>query len=260
MEQKVSLLVRFCWGWIIFVSLITIVHVMYRTWWLSEGVSGNVMPNMLNPGQPNDPQYIANATGSYLHLIFGAIMYILGPIQFMDSLRKKYKHLHKLSGYIFIFATLASGGAAVYMGLKFPVGGTQETMSTLIFSGVMLYSVCRGLYMILERNIVKHKEWMIRTYMIGLGPATMHMIIPIFIQAGGKTIGEALALSLWVGFVLHLILAEVWINNNRAKQVNKARKSAKVEPSRISRQEPTIDLPQKARPRPGKLEMYEIKI
>lgn len=226
MNGNVSPLVRFCWGWIIFTSVITVVHVMYRTWWIAEGASGNVMPNVLNPGQPNDLQYIEHATASYLHIILGAVLYILGPVQFIDSVRRNHRNLHKLSGYIFIVSLLVSGIASIYMGVKFPVGGSQETTSTLIFATIMMFSVCRALYMVLEGNIELHKEWMIRSYMIALGPATMHMVIPMFIQIGGKGIGEALALSLWIGFVLHLILAEVWISGIRRSKVVPAKRAS----------------------------------
>lgn len=208
-----KLLVRFCWGWILLVSFVTIVHSIYRSWLIAQGLSGNEVVNLLNPNQWNDPEYVKNAIMSYSHLLPGIVIYLFGPIQFIDSLRKNHKRIHKWSGYIFVFAILVSGIAGLLMSFIFPVGGASETISSTLFSLVMIFSVARALYFIIKRNINLHREWMIRAYMISLGPGTMHFIIPFFIQIGGKDIGEALSLSLWLGFTIHLILAEVWIRS-----------------------------------------------
>ena len=235
MQKEHSLIVKLCWSWIVLVSVVTIIHSCYRSWLIAQGLSGNEVENLLNPNQWNDPDYVKNPLMSYMHLIPGIIMYICGPIQFMESVRKKHKHIHRLSGFLFIAATIASGTASILMAFVFPVGGTSETISSSLFGSIMLFSVCKAFYHIREREILLHREWMIRAYMIGLGPGTMHAIIPFFIQVGGKDIGEALSLSLWLGFTIHLILAEVWIRNSKQAKSRTSRAVSIEERDRVSR-------------------------
>ncbi|MCC8366057.1 DUF2306 domain-containing protein [Xenorhabdus sp. PB61.4] len=227
MKLQNKILVRFCWSWIALVCLGTIIHGIYRTWWITEGVSGNLQPNLLNPDQANDMGYIKHHLMSYMHLTTGIVLYVLGPLQFVDRIRRKWPKLHKWSGYCFFITIIVVGITGILMAILFPVGGTSETSSSILFSLVMIFCVLRSITMILNRKVELHRQWMIRTYMISLGPATMHAIIPLFIQIGGKDIGEALSLSLWIGFTIHLILAEVWIHNSRLPEKGQSTESKK---------------------------------
>ncbi|WP_166288074.1 DUF2306 domain-containing protein [Photorhabdus stackebrandtii] len=172
-------------------------------------------------------EYIKHHYMSYIHLITGIVLYVLGPLQFVDRARRKWPKVHKWSGYCFFATVMMVGVTGILMGILFPVGGTSETVSSIIFSLIMIFCVLRALSMILNRKIELHRQWMIRSYMISLGPATMHAFIPLFIQIGEKDIGEALALSLWIGFTIHLILAEVWIHNSRPSEKGQATESKK---------------------------------
>ncbi|MBC8949911.1 DUF2306 domain-containing protein [Xenorhabdus sp. TS4] len=227
MKLQNKILVRFCWSWIVLVCVGTIIHGIYRTWWIAEGVSGNLQPNLLNPNQTNDMGYIKHHLMSYMHLVTGIVLYILGPLQFVDHIRRKWPKVHKWSGYCFFTTIMVVGITGILMGILFPVGGTSETSSSILFSLVMIFCVLRSIAMILKRRVELHRQWMIRSYMISLGPATMHALIPLFIQIGGKGIGEALSLSLWIGFTIHLILAEVWIHNSRPPEKGQSAESKK---------------------------------
>ncbi|MEB7885635.1 DUF2306 domain-containing protein [Serratia fonticola] len=214
MKSQSKVWVRLCWTWIALVCVVTIIHGLYRTWWVAEGAGGNVQPNLLNPGQANDLAYIKHNYMTYLHLVTGIVIYLLGPVQFLAGVRRQWPKIHKWSGYIFFVTVIVAGITGILMGFLFPVGGTSETSSSLIFSVIMIFCALRSIQMILNKKVELHRQWMIRSYMISLGPATMHAIIPFFIQLGGKDIGEALALSLWIGFTIQLILAEVWIHHS----------------------------------------------
>jgi len=55
---------------------------------------------------------------------------------------------------------------------------------------------------------------MIRAFSIGLAVATIRPIIGIFFatsRLSGLTPREFFGIAFWIGFVLHLIVAEVWI-------------------------------------------------
>src|SRR5437870_5490697 len=65
-----------------------------------------------------------------------------------------------------------------------------------------------------RREVALPRESMIRAFSIGLAVATIRPIIGIFFatrRISGLTPYEFFGTAFWIGFVLHLIAAEVWI-------------------------------------------------
>jgi len=60
-----------------------------------------------------------------------------------------------------------------------------------------------------------HREWMIRAFAVGLAVATIRPIIGMFFatsQFSGLTPYQFFGTAFWIGFVLHLMAAEIWIH------------------------------------------------
>jgi hypothetical protein len=69
-----------------------------------------------------------------------------------------------------------------------------------------------------RREVALHREWMIRAFSIGLAVATIQPIVGFFFATArftGLTPYEFFGTAFWIGFVLHLIAAEVWIQWTR---------------------------------------------
>jgi hypothetical protein len=63
---------------------------------------------------------------------------------------------------------------------------------------------------------------MIRAFAVGLAVATIRPIIGLFFATSpltGLTPREFFGVAFWIGFVLHLIAAEAWIQTTPARQV-----------------------------------------
>jgi len=60
-----------------------------------------------------------------------------------------------------------------------------------------------------------HREWMIRTFALAMGAASIRVFIPLLIVLTGLGLEEVFGASFWLGFGVNLLVAEVWINYTR---------------------------------------------
>ena len=73
-----------------------------------------------------------------------------------------------------------------------------------------------GYVRIRQGRIAQHREWMIRTFAIGLGISTFRVIIPFLMMPPlGATFPEARNTVVWLGFAVNIVVAEAWINVTR---------------------------------------------
>jgi uncharacterized membrane protein len=159
-----------------------------------------------------------------LHIIPGLILILLGPLQFLPDLRRRHPSLHRWSGRIFVAAGLIVGGTALVMGPHMAIGGVNETAATTFFALVFLYDLLQAFARIRRRDIAGHREWMIRTYSIGLAVTTIRPIVGVFFatrRLSGLTPHEFFGTAFWIGFTMHLIAAEVWIHRTRPAQLQR---------------------------------------
>jgi hypothetical protein len=66
-----------------------------------------------------------------------------------------------------------------------------------------------------RHEIDMHREWMIRAFAVGLAVATIRPIIGMFFATSrfsGMTAYQFFGTASWIGFVLHLMAAEIWIH------------------------------------------------
>jgi len=98
------------------------------------------------------------------------------------------------------------------------IGGVNQAAATILFSLFLLYSLLKAFQQAKQRKTATHREWAIRAYAIGLAIASIRIINGIFFATSSfthLTPHDFFGIGFWIGFVVHLILAEVWINKTR---------------------------------------------
>ena len=56
--------------------------------------------------------------------------------------------------------------------MLFPFGGATETAASIVFGFIFLFSLGKSFYHVKKKEIAIHREWMIRSFAIGLGAAS----------------------------------------------------------------------------------------
>ena len=115
---------------------------------------------------------------------------------------------------------LIAGASAFVMSPQMAIGGLNETVATTLFAIVFLVSLVRAYLSIRHGQIALHREWMIRAFAIGLAVTTIRPIVGVFFatrRLTHLTPHDFFGTAFWLGFTLHFIAAETWINYTRSR-------------------------------------------
>jgi hypothetical protein len=142
---------------------------------------------------------------------------VLGPFQFMASIRARRLWQHRWSGRVFVAAGYILGVSALAMTSQMAIGGANEQAAILLFDFAFMFSLTKAVWHIRHRQIVQHREWMLRAFGIGLGVATTRPIVGAFFATRTLAPQEFFGIAFWLGFSVTAIAAEIWINLTRAE-------------------------------------------
>lgn len=223
--NKIKPNLRTVYGIIIFLSMIGIAIVTRRI--------VKILPIIINGYQPHaiqdNPQLeaLANTDDIFarypiltlVHIVPGLVFLLLAPFQFSKKIRNGNKRKHRRSGRLVIVIGLITGVTAFTMSIAMPsIGGVNQAAATLMFSIFFLYSLLKAWQKAIRRDLILHREWMIRAYAIGLAITTIRPIVGAFFATSrltGLTPYEFFGTAFWIGFVLHLVVAEAWLYRTR---------------------------------------------
>ena len=163
---------------------------------------------------PEDSAHLAVAPVSWFaHVLAGAAFGITGPLQFVRALRHRFGVLHRVSGRIFVL----SGAVIGLSGLSLLAQVTSQRTPLVdiargLFGLALLIALARAMLAIWDRDFLRHRNWAIRAYAIGMGLGAVALVFfPIYIITGQPPNGLASDILLVASWVLTIAFAEVVI-------------------------------------------------
>jgi uncharacterized membrane protein len=212
-----SALVRPLWGSVLVLVLIGVAIVTRRTLDLLGIVPAS---SALSLAAPADAAFARHARLTMLHIVPGLIFIVLGPLQFVKTIRTRRPRLHRWVGRVVLASGLVTGVTALAMTMQTAIGGATERAATALFGVLFLFALARAFACIRRRQVVLHREWMVRAFSLGLAVATIRPIVGAFFATQhltGLSPPEFFGIAFWLGFTMHLIAAEAWINHTRSE-------------------------------------------
>jgi uncharacterized membrane protein len=168
-------------------------------------------------GRGLDEGFLRHATLTAAHVIPGMLFLLIGPVQFAASIRRRHPVLHRWMGRIFVAAGVIVGTTALMMSPQMAIGGSLETAATTAFGAWFLFALGKAYTAIRRREILRHREWMIRAYSTGLAVTTIRPIVGFFFATSrltGLTPHDFFGIAFWIGFTAHAVAAELWISRS----------------------------------------------
>jgi hypothetical protein len=145
-----------------------------------------------------------------VHIIPGLIFILLGPLQFLSGTNSSGSK----SRSVFIISSYIIGISALVMPfVVLPLGGLNEAVASSFFALYFLISVTLSLRN--KNQPVRNWEWLLRAYAVGLAITTVRPIMALSFVFFGLKPQTFLGTAFWIGFSLHAVMAEVWINLKR---------------------------------------------
>jgi uncharacterized membrane protein len=104
------------------------------------------------------------------HGIAGACALLLGPMQFSDRLRGRFRQLHRIVGRIYVASVFVAAPLGFYIQYFEERTGAPRSFSIAAAADATLWMSTTGIAMvlILKGKVQEHRQWMTRSFAIAL--------------------------------------------------------------------------------------------
>ena len=146
----------------------------------------------------------------YIHIFAGMFCITAALTQFSSYLLKKRKNIHIWMGKIYVLVVLVLGApTGIYMSF-FAKGSFLERLLFMFMACYWFFSTMRGLQSIKEKNVLAHKNWMIRSYSMAMTAVTFRIYHILFYYYGVDHLHNY-EISLWISVLGNMLVAEYFI-------------------------------------------------
>lgn len=112
----------------------------------------------------------AASIGIGVHFALGAIILLLGPVQFIGAIRDRWPRVHRIIGRTYIAsALLTAAGGLVFIALRGTVGGPLMSAGFALYGLLMGTAALMAIRRARQRQFVQHRAWAIRLFALAIG-------------------------------------------------------------------------------------------
>ncbi len=186
---------------------------------------GALLDGAIGPGQLArmfDPAALRASIGIGLHLLAGAVLLLLGPMQLIGALRKRWPTLHRWGGRVYASAAMLAGaGGLAFILAKGTLGGTQMDIAFAIYGLALMLAAGNTLRHARARRFGSHRAWAIRLFALVIGSWLYRIEYTawrVLADSAGHTAsfdGPFDTVMLYFFFIPNLLLAEAFLRAKR---------------------------------------------
>lgn len=149
-----------------------------------------------------------------VHAASSATALLLGPLQFVATLRQNRPHMHRSIGAMYVTACLAGGLSALPLAIG-TVAGPVATAGFSALGAAWMATTVVAVNSILTGKVAAHRRWMIRSFALTLSAVTLRLYL---FAAGMLGIDFFLAYPAiaWACWLPNILLVEWYLRNGRA--------------------------------------------
>jgi len=174
-------------------------------------------------------EFMWASIGIGIHFVAGIVLLILGPFQFISSLRNAKPYIHRMVGKIYVFfAILTSTGGLIYIFSHGTLGGFWMNLGFGFYGVLLLGASLFTWYFAVQRSIERHRRWALRLFVLGLSSWLYRVEYALWGYFMDGLVGHNS--GTWDGpldYVMHfffyiptLILCEIYIRKPENKPLN----------------------------------------
>lgn len=149
-----------------------------------------------------------------IHAASAATALLLGPVQFLPAVRRRWPRVHRWTGRTYVVGCLVGGASALVLAAGVSSGVIAGAgFGTL--GAVWMYVTGQGWRTARARRWPEHRRWMIRSFAMTFAAVTLRIYMPL---AGvlGFDLMRAYPAIAWLCWVPNAILAELYLRRSGA--------------------------------------------
>lgn len=161
---------------------------------------------------PLVPQILANLFARPwldLHIAGAATALLLGPLNLLPGVRRRWPRVHRWIGRAYVLGCLAGGVA----GLVLAFGSFAGPVATAGFGSLAvswIFANAQGWRLAAAGRFAEHRGWMIRSFAMTFGAVTLRLYLPFFPLLHVSFVDGYRAVS-FLAWVPNLIVAELYL-------------------------------------------------
>jgi hypothetical protein len=148
----------------------------------------------------------------YVHVAFACIAMAAGLLNFSNRVFEKSRKFHRINGYVYLVSVLLVVITSGYMA-PYATGGKISSMGFNALNIIWLLITIVALVQIKKKQIIRHRNWMIRSYAFCFTNMSIHLITSLFYQGFGLTYAASYTIGVYGSIVLLLIIPNIIIRN-----------------------------------------------
>ncbi|MFK7994349.1 MAG: DUF2306 domain-containing protein [Granulosicoccus sp.] len=143
--------------------------------------------NQVLPGL-YDAENAGSTAGIAVHFLAGGVILVLGCLQLLEGVRRRFPALHRCSGRVYVLAcVLAAVGGLVFIMLKGTIGGLMMDIGFAGYGLLMLLAAVQTIRFARRREFKRHRAWALRLFALAVGSWLYRMYYGFYIGFGGES-------------------------------------------------------------------------
>ena len=163
------------------------------------------------------------------HIFFGSVALLAGCLQVWPWFRRHYPAAHRLIGRVYLFGGVLPAGIAVLGVAPLSSTGFVSQVGNTFLALLWLPITIAGYRMARQRRFAEHREWMIRSFALTTSIVVNRLwailLVVVLSPQVDTTFGgdqdamitAAANASVWLSWVVNLLVAEWWLQRGRAR-------------------------------------------
>jgi len=132
------------------------------------------------------PDALPTTIAMAAHLVLGAILLLLGPIQFIGRLRQRAPSLHRWLGRVYGVSALGAGlGGLIFVLSRGTVGGPVMSFGFGLYGVLMALAATQTMRHARCRRLNLHRAWAIRLFALVIGSWLYRMEYGLWLRLAG---------------------------------------------------------------------------
>ena len=160
------------------------------------------------------------------HIAAGLFALLIGPLQFWPRMRRDYLQVHRIAGRLYVLAIIV--GSLSSFGLASTITGRPAYAMGLAALGVAwLVTTGMAFVAIRKKNIVQHRQWMVRSYVVTFAFITFRLAKDLLASTtfGSLPYSERGTILAWGCWAIPLLLTEVILQARALFTSNRSNRS-----------------------------------
>jgi uncharacterized membrane protein len=123
----------------------------------------------------------------FVHMLFGAVITLLAPLQISRWIRTNKPTIHRTIGRILVLLSVPTAlGGLGYILLKGTIGGTPMDYSFALYGVLVLIAAMQSMRYARASNFKRHQRWAIRFFFLIIGSWIYRVHYALWFQFAGQ--------------------------------------------------------------------------